>query len=136
MATVNLNFRFGDATEDPTPTDFERAVREVFEETNPSCSEADYVEHPNAWLDYGEAVGDAWSVTTLDLYRTGEMRFVKYGDQDDAEPEFELTRQVGREEALRLWLLLRAGKITELRGESWRPARASSPPDAVDRAGG
>ena len=125
MATVNLNFRFGDATEDPTPADLERAAREVFEETNPSCSEADYAEHPNAWLDYGEAAGDAWSVTTLDLYRTGEMRFVKYADQDDAEPEFEFAMQVGRDEALRLWLLLRAGKITELRRESWRPAGAS-----------
>jgi hypothetical protein len=102
-----------------------RAVCEVLEETNPACSEADYAEHPNAWLDYGETAGDGWAITTLDLYRTGEMRFVKYADQDDAEPEFEFTKQVGREEALLFWLLLRQGKVAELRAESWRPAGAS-----------
>src|SRR3954447_2249339 len=110
MPNLTLNFRFGDAAEDPTPADLERAVREVFEETNPACSEADYAEHPSAWLDYGEAAGEGWSVTTLDLYRTGEMRFVKYADQGDAEPQFELTRQLGPQDALRLWLLLRAAR--------------------------
>ncbi|MEA2707515.1 MAG: hypothetical protein QOF78_116 [Phycisphaerales bacterium] len=125
MPTVTLIARFGDGTDDPSPADMERAIHEVFVETNPACSEADYAEHPNAWLNYGEPAGEGWSVTTLDLYRTGEMRFTRYADQDDAEPEFELTKQVGREEAVRLWLLLHAGNIAALRGESWCSARAS-----------
>jgi hypothetical protein len=93
MPKITLTARFGDGTEAPSPADLERAVREVFEETNPACSEGDYAEHPNAWLEYGESAGEGWSVTTLDLYRTGEMRFTKYADQDDAEPEFELTKR-------------------------------------------
>src|SRR4051794_21232991 len=125
MPTVTLIARFGNGTDEPSPADLEGAIREVFEETNPACSEADYAEHPNAWLNYGEPAGEGWSVTTLDLYRSGEMRFTRYADQDDAEPEFELTKQVGLGEALRLWLLLRAGKLAELRGEPWRPAGAS-----------
>jgi hypothetical protein len=125
MPTLILNTRFGHAITNPSRTDLVRAVCEVLEETNPACSEADYAEHPNAWLDHGEAVGDGWALTTLDLYRTGEMRFVKYADQDDAEPEFEYTKQVGREEALLFWLLLRQGKVAELRAESWHPVGAS-----------
>ena len=106
MARITLIARFGDGTDDPSLAHLERAIREVFEETNPACSGGDYAEHPNAWLEYGEAAGEGWSVTTLDLYRTGEMRFTKYADQDDAEPAFEFTKQVGPDEAMRLWLLL------------------------------
>ena len=120
MPAITLNFRFGGATEDPSPADLERAIAEIFEETNPACSQGDYAEHPNAWLEYGDASGDRWAIITLDLYRSGEMRFTKYADQDDAEPEFELSKQVQRDEAMRLWLLLRNGRLAELLRESWR----------------
>lgn len=41
MPTITLIPRFGDSTDEPSPADLERAIREVFEETNPACAERD-----------------------------------------------------------------------------------------------
>jgi hypothetical protein len=120
IPTITLNTRFDSGIEAPSIADLDQATAEIFDENNPNCSAADYAEHPNAWLTYGFADADRWTVITLDLYRSGVMRFVKYADQDDDDPEFEMVQQVNRQEALTLWSLLRDGKLQTLAERPWQ----------------
>ncbi len=120
--TMTLNTRFGGGGSNPSWSDLQGALKEVFVEENPHCSEAEYREHPNAWLDYGFQNGDKWTVYTLDVYRTGEVRFTKWDDQDDDAPEFEMKMEaVGLEQASALWRLMADGKLDSLLEENWRP---------------
>jgi hypothetical protein len=89
MSNVALTTRYGQGHEPPSDADLEAALREVYFENLSSLTEADYQEHPNAWLTYGEQTGQKWTTFTLDVYRSGTIIFSKMDDQDDDDPEFE-----------------------------------------------
>jgi len=112
MAEVELITRFGGGTTGPSLDDLKEALRELYIENHPSLVEADYEEHPNAWLNYGYENGNKWTVYTLDIYRDGMVIFSKRDDQDDLAPAFEkrMTR-VSQEGALELWKALASGNI-------------------------
>ena len=69
--------------------DLERALHELFEEGALRLPVGDLEEHPNAWLQYGYANSEKWSVVTVDVYRNGVAILTKYDVQDDDEPIFE-----------------------------------------------
>lgn len=120
MAAVTLTGRFGGGTTDPSLEDLKEALREVYVEDHTSLVEADYEEHPNAWLEYGYENGDKWTVYTLDVCRSGTVIFSKFDDQDDLDPEFEKRMTgVSQERALELWRTLASSDIDSLMTEPW-----------------
>lgn len=121
MSSVTLTTRYGHGNAEPSDPDLEAALREVYVENHPSLTEADYEEHPNAWLVYGKQNSEKWTIYTLDVYRTGKVIFSKMDDQDNDDPEFEKEMaSVSYERALELWRLLVHGKTDELILEQWR----------------
>ena len=50
--------------------------------------EGDLAEHPSSSLTIGQQVEDRWTITSIDIYRTGLAILSKYADQDDADPEY------------------------------------------------
>jgi hypothetical protein len=114
-SNVDLYSRFGRGVRNPSQEERHAALRELFVEDNPHCTEADYAEHPEASLSYGhdnpESEDYVWTVYTISVYRDGSGIYTKYRDQDDDEPEFEhrLTGLTLRE-ATELWALLADGK--------------------------
>lgn len=81
-------------------------------------TEGDYVEHPNASLSYGFDDGPMY---LLNIYRSKTVYFSQWSDQDyerELEPELERIN-VSESEAFRLWELLAAGKIDEIKGSVW-----------------
>lgn len=123
MAQLELITRFGSGNTAPLDADLAAAVHEVFVEEHPSLSEADYREHPNAWLSYGQPAEDKWTVHTVQVSRDGHALFYKLADQDDSDPEFEKSMIVGEEQALALFRLLAAGNVTALLAQSWHEGR-------------
>jgi hypothetical protein len=118
--TTTLTTRFGSGGQNPSPTDLESALRELYEEVNPDCTESDYREHPNAWLDFGFQNGEKWSVCTLDVYRSGTILFTRWDDQDDDDPEFEKKiESVPFDKACALWNMLARGDIDGINNEDW-----------------
>ena len=80
-------------------------------------TEADYAEHPNAWLRYGFDEGPTY---VLDVYRGGSIIFTKYADQDYYDLLWEYRMDdLSREKALALWQLLAEGELDGLRAEGW-----------------
>lgn len=78
-------------------------------------TEGDYAEHPNAWLRYGFDDGPMY---VLNVYRSGSVYFSQWADPDyenELEPESERVN-VSERDACRLWELLAAGKIDEIKG--------------------
>ena len=56
----------------------------------------------------------------MDVSRTGTVRFTKMDDQDDEAPAFEKRiEDVSQEKALRVWNLLKGGKIDDILKEDW-----------------
>jgi hypothetical protein len=120
MSSVTLTTRYGHSHKQPLDADLEAALKDVYVENHPSLTEADYEEHPNAWLIYGEQNGEKWTIHTLDVYRGGTVIYSKMDDQDDDDPEFEKEMNgVSLEHALGLWRLLAQGKTTVLVAEHW-----------------
>ncbi|HCJ56250.1 MAG TPA: hypothetical protein DHV55_01820 [Clostridiaceae bacterium] len=112
LSSIILNTRFGDSKEKPTEEELLNAINEIYDENRHDLTEADYKEHPNAWLNYGYEDKDMWTVFTLDVYRNGTILFTKYKDQDDDEPEFEYTiTNTNKDKAIELWKLLCNGNI-------------------------
>ena len=123
MAQLELITRFGSGNTAPLDADLAAAVHEVFVGDHPSMSEADYREHPHAWLNYGQPAEDKWTVPTVPVSRYGRASFYKLADQDDAEPEFERSMIVGEGQALALFRLLASGNVTALLSHSWHESR-------------
>ena len=124
MADFELITRFSAGKTMPGDRDLVAAAHEVFVEDHPSLAEGDYAEHPNAWLSYGLANGDKWTTHTVYLSRDRTATYERFADQDDSEPEFtgsisELTEA----RAIRLWRLLAAKNLPELRAVTWRTNR-------------
>ena len=119
--TVMLYTRFGKGIENPSVADLENAISEMYDETNQRCTEDDYVEHSNAWLEYGFQNGDKWSKYILEVGRAGFVRIEKWDDQDDDDPEFEYAmNSVNRSNALEIWKLLLAGNVEDLVKLDWK----------------
>jgi hypothetical protein len=109
-----LTSRYGGDTGDPSQDELASALREVYHENEPGWPEAMYEEHPNAWLRYGFDEGPRF---ILDVYRGGRVAFGQWADQDfetELAPE-QILRGVDEETAKRLWSLLAAGEIDEIR---------------------
>jgi hypothetical protein len=77
----HLYSRFGSCRE-TIEENIRLAVREMFHEDHPDLLEGDYVEHSNAWIDYGF---DDGPIYTLTVHRFGKLTLEKRMDQDDIE---------------------------------------------------
>ena len=113
-----LTSRYGGDTRDPTAEQLRRALADVYHENDPSMTEADYAEHPNAWLRYGFDDGPMY---VLNVYRGGNVYFAQWADPDyERELESESVRiNASESEARQLWELLAAGRIDEIKGRGW-----------------
>lgn len=113
-----LSDRFGSDTRDPTESELEDALRSVYIEDHPQLSEADYKEHPGAFLRFGSDEGPMFVVY---VYRRGEIVLEQWADTDfEAELVAPLyLHRVSLEDALRLWNLAKDRNISSLREESW-----------------
>jgi hypothetical protein len=112
---VILTSRYGGDIREPTVDQLRRALADVYQENDPSMTEGDYAEHPNAWLRYGFDDGPMY---VLSVYRSGSVYFSQWADPDyenELEPELERVN-VSERDACRLWELLAAGKIDEIKG--------------------
>jgi len=115
---VILSSRYGGDIREPTPDQLRIALAEVYHENHPSMTEGDYAEHPNAWLRYGFDDGPLY---VLNVYRSGTVYFSQWADSDyenELEPQAEKIN-VAEREAHRLWELLAAGKIDEVKASGW-----------------
>lgn len=115
---VILSGRYGGDIRAPTSDQLRSALAEVYNENHPSMTEWDYAEHPNAWLRYGFDDGPMY---VLNVYRSGAVYFAQWADSDyenELAPEAEKIN-VSEREAHRLWELLAAGEIGEVKGWGW-----------------
>ncbi len=115
-SNVDLCTRFGGGGRSPSQVEMQVALREIFVEDNPHCTEADYAEHPEAFLSYGhdnpESEDYMWTVYTIAVNRDGSGTYTRYRDQDDRNPDFERgLAGLTLTEASALWGLLADGKI-------------------------
>lgn len=111
-AWVILTSRYGGGKRQPSEIDLARAIDELFDEILSGMSEADYAEHPNAWLTYGF---DDGPLRVIDVDRTGVVIFSKYADADLEELQSEHTvRGVDGDRALSLWKWLANGEIEKI----------------------
>jgi hypothetical protein len=113
-----LSSRYGGDIRDPTGDQLRHALAELYHENHPSMTEADYAEHPNAWLRYGFDDGPMY---VLNVYRSRTVYFAQWSDPDyenELEPEAERIN-VSESEALHLWELLAVGKIDEVKASAW-----------------
>jgi hypothetical protein len=85
-AWVILSVRYGGDIRNPSPQQLQQALGELFEENIPGMTEADYMDHPSAWLRYGFDEGPMY---VLDVYRDRSVIFAKYADQDDSDSLWE-----------------------------------------------
>jgi hypothetical protein len=117
-AWVILTSRYGGDIREPTVDELCRALADVYHENDPSMTEGAYAEHPNALLRYGF---DAGPMYVLNVYRSGTVYFSQWADPDyESELEPELERiNVSEREAHRLWELLSAGKMDEIKASGW-----------------
>jgi hypothetical protein len=117
-AWVILTSRYGGDTREPSVDQLHRALAEVYHESDPSMTEGDYAEHPNAWLRYGSDDGPMY---VLNVYRSATVYFSQWSDPDyesELEPEVERVK-VSESEARHLWELLASGKIDEIKASGW-----------------
>lgn len=113
-----LSRRYGGDIRDPSDSDLEHALREVFVEDHRQLTEADYEEHRGAFLRFGSDEGPMFVVY---VYRLGDVVLEQWAD---AEYEDELVaplhlHRVTFDDALRLWKLAREQNIAGLRREPW-----------------
>lgn len=122
---VILSPRYGGDVRDPTADDLARAIRELYVEDLPGMMEGDYEEHGAASLRYGFDEGPMY---LLDVTRGGTVTFEEWADQDydvPIAPPRVLT-SVPSQAALKLWTLLAAGDIEQVRRHPWSISPGSS----------
>lgn len=113
-----LTRRFGGDLREPTADDLRLALAEVYHETHPELTEADYAEHPNASLRLGFEDGPMY---VLDVYRGGRVHFAQWADTDfdeELEPEA-VKRDASESEAFQLWELLARREIDQIKSRGW-----------------
>lgn len=109
---VILHKRYGEDVRQPSDGELAQAVDELFDEHIEGMTEADYAEHPNAWLSYGF---DDGPVFVVEASRNQTATLAKYADQDDIDPVVEATFNMDWNTILSLWRWLAEGKIEEIR---------------------
>jgi hypothetical protein len=108
-----LSPRYGADVRNPSPEDLERAVAELFLESLPGIGESDYAERGAAALRYGFEGGPMYVV---DVDRAGNARLEEWADADrERELAPPRARRVTADQAQRLWVLLAAGDVDEVR---------------------
>jgi hypothetical protein len=115
---VILSSRYGGDTREPTVDQLRRALTDVYNESEPSMTEGDYAEHPNASLSYGFDDGPMY---VLNVYRSRTVYFSQWTDPDygsELAPEAEKTN-VSESEVRELWELLAAGQIDRIKEWGW-----------------
>ena len=117
-----LTSRFGGDTPDPTLDELRFALDEVYVESHPNMTLADYEEHASASVRYGV---DAGPMYLLHVRRSGTVTLEQWADQDYGD---ELAKpltmeKVSREEALAMWSKLQSGQIETLRSDFERQGR-------------
>lgn len=90
---TGLETRWGGGSENPTVEEMRAALAEL---------DTPDIEHPNTWL----SDDDGW---TVDVYESG-LAILSHEDEVICE-----RRNVARDEALKLWLLLQQGRREEIR---------------------
>jgi len=117
-SSLRLHFRFGNEIESPTDADIRTALAEVFHESHPDLVDGDYVEHPNAWLQFGYENGADWSLIVVDVYRSGAVSYSRWADQDDDDPVVEARiESVSETRANELLNMLLNRRLDELSSE-------------------
>jgi hypothetical protein len=113
-AWLVLSPRYGADVRNPSPEDLERAIAELFLEALPGIGESDYAEHGAASLRYGF---DGGPMYVIEVDRRGNASFEEWADVD-RERELAPPRaaRLTADQALRLWALLAAGDVDEVRG--------------------
>lgn len=117
-----LSRRYGGDHPKPTADDLRLALDEVYEESHPAMTIADYEEHPSACARYGTDTGPMYVISVT---RTKSATLEQWSDQDYGE---ELAApltidDVSRDQALELWTKLQAGQIEVLRTD-FEPRRS------------
>lgn len=113
-----LSRRFGGDTRDPSDSELEDALRQVFIEDDPQLTEADYEEHRGAFLRFGSDEGPMFVVY---VYRHGDVVLEQWADadyEDELVAELHL-HHVTFDDALRFWKLASDQNISGLRQEPW-----------------
>lgn len=111
---VVLTRRYGEDIRQPSEEQRLQAVDELFTENIQGMTDADYAEHPNAWLRYGI---DEGPVFVADASRSKTVTLSKFADQDDDNAVAESTFTIDRAQLLALWHWLSAGEIERIRAE-------------------
>jgi hypothetical protein len=115
---VILTRRYGGDTRSPTAAQLAEAIAELYRETLPGMTQADYAEHGAGSLRYGYDDGPMY-VLEVDRLRT--VRFEQWADQDydqELAPPREM-RLVSEDRAFRLWVWLADGQIDQLLSQAW-----------------
>lgn len=110
-----LTKRYGADIRQPSEADLGAAMDELLIENTPGMTEQSYAEHPNAWLRYGF---DGGPVFVVEVSRRQSATFLKYADQDDADPLSQSTLAgVAPKKLLELWKWLAVGEIDRIKSE-------------------
>ena len=121
QAFLILSRRYGGDVRDPTDGDLQSALREVFVEDHPDLSDADYEEHPSAFLRVGMEDGTMY---VLYASRGGELTLEQWADSDfeaeSAAPTY--LHRATSETALGLWRAAKAGDLAAIRVHEWLEA--------------
>lgn len=108
-----LQKRYGESVASPDDADFADAANELFDESLPGMTEADYSEHGAAHLRLGYDDGPMY---VIEVTRLGEAILEEWADQD-YENEICPPRslRVTAQKALTLWKMLKENRIEDLR---------------------
>jgi hypothetical protein len=117
----HLFSRFGNRGNSSSEENIRRAVQEMYHEDYASLSEGNYVEHPDAWINYGFDSGPVYMLT---IRRFGELLLEKRLDQDDIDPaESFRAKKVDEETCCRICMSLVAGDLDFVRrAAAWKPS--------------
>lgn len=108
-----LSCRYGGDILNPSPQQLAKAAAELHQENLSGMTEADYAEHPGAYLRYGLDEGPLY---TIDGYRDGTAVLSKYADPDFEELVHEVTLgEVTEQQLLMLWAWLSEGRLDNIR---------------------
>lgn len=108
-----LQKRYGESVASPDDADLTKAVNELFVESLPGMTEADYSEHGAAHLRLGYDDGPMY---VIEISRLGKATWEEWADQDyENEVCPPRSLQVTEQKALTLWKMLKEKRIEDVR---------------------
>ncbi|MGY4827300.1 hypothetical protein ACVNIS_01830 [Sphaerotilaceae bacterium SBD11-9] len=109
-----LSKRYGGDIREPSVEEMRAALSEVYVETHPNLTQADYEEHPSAFVRYGT---DSGPMYVLYIGRTKTATFEQWADQDfgDELAEPLSIEDVSLEAAIAMCSQLQKGQVDALR---------------------